>query len=192
MSLELIVGPMFAGKSSAILSIVRRHQTLGWPIAVITHSSDTRYSASPVVISHDGISIPAMAASELMTLREHTDISNAKLIIIEESQFFPDLIDFVLYTVDAREKNVVVVGLDGTAGRKPFGQINQLLPHCDKITKLTALCTECNDGTSALFSHAYSSTASAASASGVACVGGADSYKPLCRKHFNLHNPHGL
>ena len=44
MSLELIVGPMFAGKSSAILSIVRRHQTLGWPIAVITHSSDTRYS----------------------------------------------------------------------------------------------------------------------------------------------------
>ena len=50
------------------------------------------------MISHDGISIPAMATSELMTLREHTDISSAKLIIIEEAQFFPDLIVLVQST----------------------------------------------------------------------------------------------
>jgi thymidine kinase len=184
MSLELIVGPMFAGKSSAILSIVRRHQTLGWPILVITHSSDTRYSSSPVVISHDGVSTPALALSELNKIKTEKELIDSKLVIIEEGQFFPDLFEFVNYVVDELKKNVVVVGLDGTAARKLFGQIGMLLPLCDKITKLTAMCTHCNDGTPAIFTHAFSSTASAASASGVACVGGADSYTPVCRKHF--------
>lgn len=184
MSLELIVGPMFAGKSSGILTIVRRHKTLKWPMCVITHSTDTRYSADPVVISHDGVSIPAIAVSELNKLLDKTDLTDAKLVIIEEAQFFPDLFDFVNHCVDKLKKTVVVVGLDGTAARKPFGQINMLLPYCDKITKLTALCTHCNDGTPAIFTHAYSSTASAASASGVACVGGADAYIPVCRAHF--------
>jgi thymidine kinase len=185
MSLELIVGPMFAGKSSAILSIVRKHQVLGYPICVITHSSDTRYSSDPVVISHDGMSIPARAVSRLGDIvYSASDMSGVKLVIIEEAQFFPDLLEYVPLMVDEMKKNVVVVGLDGTASRSPFGDVGKLLPLCDKITKLTALCTYCNDGTPAIFTHAHSSTASAASASGIACVGGADSYVPVCRKHF--------
>lgn len=185
MSLELIVGPMFAGKSSAILSIVRRHQVLGYPICVITHSSDTRYTSEPVVISHDGISIPAKAVNKLSDIVYNSeDMSGVKLVIIEEAQFFSDLLEYVPMMVDEMKKNVVVVGLDGTAKRKPFGQIGELLPYCDKITKLTAMCLYCNDGTPAIFTHAHSSTASSASASGIACIGGADSYVPVCRKHF--------
>ncbi len=42
MSLELIIGPMFAGKSSALQSIVRRRKAIGWNVLVIKHSIDTR------------------------------------------------------------------------------------------------------------------------------------------------------
>ena len=67
MSLELIVGPMFAGKSSALQSIVKRHQSLGWKMLVINHSSDTRYGSS-AIISHDDQHVPAHSVPELIPL----------------------------------------------------------------------------------------------------------------------------
>jgi thymidine kinase len=43
MSLDIIMGPMFAGKTSRILSIVSRYSSLGTPVLVVKHASDARY-----------------------------------------------------------------------------------------------------------------------------------------------------
>jgi thymidine kinase len=45
-----------------------------------------------------------------------------------------------------------VSGLDGDFERKKFGQILDLIPLCDKVTKMTSLCSLCKNGTPGLFS----------------------------------------
>jgi thymidine kinase len=184
MSLELLIGPMFAGKSSAIQSIVRRHKSLGWPVFVITHSMDTRYTKEPMIVNHDLQMLPAVAAASLMPLLETQDYKQSKLVVIEEAQFFGDLLDFVRRVVDIDGKHAVVVGLDGDAERRPFGQVLQLVPHADRVTKMTALCRRCADGTPALFTAATASSAVEAAAEGKPCVGADERYEPVCRKHF--------
>jgi thymidine kinase len=185
MSLELLIGPMFAGKSSAIQSIIRRHQALGWNVFVVTHSMDTRYSEEPAIVNHDRVAMPARATDKLMNLLDAPDYMNSRLVVIEEAQFFPDLVPFVLQTVDKYEKHVVVVGLDGDAERRPFGRVLDLIPHCDRVTKLTAMCKSCRDGTPAIFTFATREDAILAANDGRPCVGAGEKYVPLCRKHFN-------
>ena len=185
MSLELLIGPMFAGKSSAIQSIVRRHESMGWPVFVVTNSMDTRYSDTPAVVNHDRIAIPATAVKELVPLiSDNAEYAHSRLVVVEEAQFFPDLLEFVRHAVDTDKKHCVVVGLDGDAERRPFGKVLDLVPHCDRVTKLTAMCKRCGDGTPALFTFAAGAQAAAANAEGVPCVGTDDLYVPLCRKHY--------
>jgi thymidine kinase len=180
MSLELIVGPMFAGKSSAILSRVRRARTLDWNVFLVTCAIDTRYDASGCqIITHDKDGLSAIGVKSLEGVRGLKDYIEARLVVIEEAQFFTDLFEFVKLAVEEDKKDVVVVGLDGDSDRKPFGQVLDLIPLSDKVTKLTSLCKRCGDGTPAIFSalvrgHKDSQV----------CVGGADMYEPMCRKHF--------
>jgi len=184
MSLELLLGPMFAGKSSALQTIVRRHRALGWPVMVITHAMDKRYGEDPQIVNHDLQRLPAIATDALVPLLSHSEYGSSKLIVVEEAQFFPDLVPFVLQAVDEDQKHVVVVGLDGDAERRPFGSVLDLVPYADRITKLTALCHLCADGTPAIFTHAHKEDAVEATADGKPCVGAADKYTPMCRKHY--------
>ena len=181
MSLELIVGPMFAGKSSAILSRVRRARTLDWSCFIVTCAIDTRYDASGAsIMTHDKEGVNAVGVKELSEVKENKDYKNSRLVVIEEGQFFPDLLDFVKNAVDVEKKDVVVVGLDGDSERRKFGQILDLIPLCDKVTKLTSLCKRCGDGTAAIFSACVKGDKHGEQV----CVGGADMYEPMCRKHF--------
>ena len=100
----------------------------------------------------------------------------ANTILVEESQFFPDLYDFVIYAVETDHKTVICVGLDGDSERKPFGDLLRLIPYSDSVKKLTASCHEC--GEPALFTYRIPKVLEQ-------IVIGADTlYKPLCRKHY--------
>jgi thymidine kinase len=190
MSLELLVGPMFAGKSSAIQSIIRRHQSLGWKVCVITHSMDTRYTNEPMIVNHDKQMLPAIATNTLMPLLESMEYKNSRLVVVEESQFFSDLVPFIQHVVDIAEKHAVVVGLDGDAERRPFGRVLDLVPFADRVTKLTAMCKRCHNATPAIFTFAHDIKAEASAHAGIPCIGADEQYIPLCRKHYLLaRNP---
>jgi len=180
MSLEVLLGPMFAGKSSAILRIVNRHKSLGWEICSITHTSDTRYSQEELLMNHDLASIPCVKWSVLWDHICDPVFLKAKLVIIDEAQFFGDLKAFVEYAVDHCGKNVLVVGLDGDVDRRPFGQILDCIPLADTVTKLKAFCSICKDGTEAPFTHRKKEVGE----QGQVFVGGAEAYMPLCRTHY--------
>lgn len=188
MSLELIIGPMFAGKSSALQSIVRRRKAIGWDVLVIKHSIDTRYlddeECNSMIVNHDQQKCPAKSCTLLTDCLSWNMYNTAKLIVIEEGQFFEDLVTFVLQAVEKDGKHVVVVGLDGDAHRKPFGQILELIPLADNVQRIYALCKLCGDGTPARFTSAISVAVSEATIDGKPNVGAAESYRPLCRKHF--------
>jgi thymidine kinase len=180
MSLELILGPMFAGKSSAACQILRRNRVINRPTLVLTSALDTRYTTEAAIVSHNKESYPATAVQKLVPILESKEFSDAKCVLIEEAQFFPDLKEFVLAAVDKYRKDVICVGLDGDSERRPFGQLLDLIPYADSFRKLTALCQICGDGTAAIFTLRKPEDIEV----GQISVGGADKYEPVCRKHY--------
>ena len=81
---------MFAGKSSALQSTIRRHEALGWNVFVVTHSTDTRYSTAPQIVSHDRSALPSYATATLLPLLETEEYRRSRMVIVDEGQFFPD------------------------------------------------------------------------------------------------------
>ena len=183
MSLSLVTGCMFSGKSSYLLTSIRKYKELEWPTYVITSNLDKRYTNDNKIINHNQDYAVADASvkylNEVSSFKEYLD---AKVVIIEEAQFYPDLVEFVLKTVEVHNKHVIVAGLDGDASRKPFGKLLDLIPYADTIIKLKALCKKCGDGTEALF------TCKKIQDNATVDIGGSDKYQALCRKHFIAYN----
>jgi thymidine kinase len=184
MSIELIIGPMFAGKSSAILQRIRRAKAIGRNVLIVTSILDTRYDSRGVSIkTHDqeGVTAIGLGINDLTQIMNITGFNEAHMIIIEEAQFFNGLYDIVQSIVESYKKDVIIVGLDGDSDRKPFGDILKLIPLADRVMKLAALCKRCCDGTEGHF------TALVADKGGKKeqiYVGGADKYLPMCRSHY--------
>jgi thymidine kinase len=146
--LEIFIGPMFSGKTSKIIELYKQYSFCNIPLAVINHSIDTRYDDT-MLSTHDKIMIPCIQTITLSSIVNNMD--NVDVILINEGQFFDDLYDFVVDMLKFNKK-IYVSGLDGDFERKKFGQILDLIPLCDKVTKMTSLCGLCKDGTSGVFS----------------------------------------
>ena len=188
MSLRIIMGPMFAGKTSEIQSIVRRYACLGRAVLVLTSAMDDRYQEPgggvTAIVNHDRLSVPARAIrpTDLLDVMKWPEFLYARLIVLDETQFFSegsgDLARFVKVAVEGMQKDVVLVGLDSDADQKPFLGFLSLCAQADSVEKKTALCIPCNDGTPAIFTRSLKERADRVT------VGGAELYQPVCRKHF--------
>lgn len=183
MSLSLVIGCMFSGKSSYLLASIRKYKELDWSIYIITSSLDNRYTKDAKIVNHNQESCNADIAVKLLHhVSSEEKFLKAKVVIIEEAQFYDDLVPFVIKCVDHRKMHLIVAGLDGDAQRNPFGHLLELIPYCDSIIKLKAYCKKCDDGTEALFSSKKSNDST------VIDVGGADKYEALCRNHYIYYN----
>lgn len=183
--LELFLGPMFSGKTTRLIQQYKLHKYIGKSVAVINYSGDTRYSQESMLSSHDKVMIPCIMLNTLGELWNHEDhphyaeVRNADVIIINEGQFFEDLYEVVVQMVDMLRKTVYISGLDGDFQRNKFGRILDLIPLCDKITKLRSLCALCKNGNAGIFSHRITEETQQV-------VIGSDNYVPLCRECY-LH-----
>jgi thymidine kinase len=170
--LELILGPMFSGKTSKLMSVYKQCTFCNIPVAVINHQLDVRYSESSSLSSHDRHAIPCLPSDSLRACWAREDVRAADVILINEGQFFPDL-DVVLTMVECG-KQVYIASLDGDFERKKFGTVLDLIPYADTVTKLKSLCGLCRDGTPAVFSKRVTAEADQV-------VIGVDNYIPVCR-----------
>lgn len=66
------------------------------------------------------------------------------MIGVDEGQFFSEIVEFC-ETLANKDKIVLVSALDGTFERKPFGNIINLIPLAEKVTKLCAVCVYCTN-----------------------------------------------
>ena len=190
--LELAVGPMFSAKTSFLVELYKQYKFCGISVAVINHSIDNRYD-NEMLSTHDKVKIPCIKTDKLMDLySEHIDIEHptdsiprlqdkfkvmlSEVILINEGQFFTDLEEFVKLML-VKGKKIYVSGLDGDFERKKFGHILDLIPLCDKVTKLTSLCSLCKDGTRAIFSKRLTNETEQT-------VVGSDNYIPVCRSCY--------
>lgn len=82
--LELIFGPMFAGKSTELLRRIRRYTVAGKRCLTVKSASDVRYSLDEMT-THD---LQAIAATRCDMLEEVLDSANHyDCIAIDEGQF---------------------------------------------------------------------------------------------------------
>ncbi|CAI9090157.1 OLC1v1024866C1 [Oldenlandia corymbosa var. corymbosa] len=180
--IHVIIGPMFAGKTTALLRRVKSASDSGRNVAMIKSSKDTRY-AIDAVVSHDGVKFPCWALPDLLSLKQKLGpvaYDKLELIGIDEAQFFDDLYDFCCEAADADGKTVVVAGLDGDYLRRSFGSVLEVVPLADTVTKLTARCELCRK--KAFF------TLRKTDETQTELIGGADMYMPVCRLHYaKLH-----
>ena len=175
MSLELIIGPMFSGKSTELIRKIRLAKIIDKKVIVIKPIIDIRYKNNKIV-SH---SFESEECESIQLLAEmDLKINNYDLIVVDEGQFFPDLKEYVLKWVEVNNKDVIVGGLDGGHKRNKIGDILELIPYSDSCTKIKSLCKKCNDGTSAIFTHRMNDNQDQVQ------IGGAETYIPLCRKHY--------
>jgi thymidine kinase len=180
--LKLILGPMFSGKSTKLIELIRKYKIIKYKIMIIKNAIDNRYSDVSEIVSHNKDSEPCICLSNLNDLFNNNSQYNqqyneSKVIFIEEAQFFNDLYSFVQKAIKDN-KTIFVVGLNGDSNQKNFGDIHRLLPLCDDIELLKACCKICMDETPALFSKRISLDESQV------YVGGGDEYIPVCRRHF--------
>ena len=180
MSVEIVIGPMFSGKSTYALSYTRRQHAICKKVLIIKPNIDNRYSDGEVLSTHDREQTPCMVWNIEESLNPVIpDVKNADCVIIEEAQFFKGLETFVSYAIRAYNKDILVVGLDGDAHQRPFGEIFNCIPWATKVTKLCALCKHCRDGTLAPFTKKkHSETGEQVD------VGGSEKYESVCLKHL--------
>lgn len=181
MSLHVVVGPMFAGKTSEALRVIRKNRSVHRRVFVCTHSSDQRYGAG-YVGSHDLSTVPAHLTDNLLRLEDHAEFKEADVVVLEEAQFFKDLQEFARLCVQTYHKELHVFGLDGDYQQLPMGDILKLCPMADSFRKISALCMYCQNGTPAPFTINTKTMPK----SGI-CVGGADIYAAVCRNHYLEH-----
>ncbi|XP_078430707.1 pentatricopeptide repeat-containing protein At4g16470-like [Wolffia australiana] len=176
--IHVICGPMFAGKTTALLRRLQAESGGGRSVAVVKSDKDNRYGIDAVV-THDGMKMPCWASPDLSTFRATLGAEvydKVDVIGIDEAQFFKDLKDFCSKAADHDGKIVIVAGLDGDYRRRSFGSVLDIIPIADTVTKLTARCELC--GKKAFFTLRKTDERQ------TELVGGADVYMPVCRHHY--------
>ena len=182
---EIIIGPMYSGKSTELLRRLNILAEMNLKVLYVNSTVDTR-SKTPFSTHNPTLaSVGKITAMKISKLEDLTDLS-WDVIGIDEAQFFSGLVGSVHNFVEMHDIHVIVSGLNGDSNRAKFGEIIDLIPFCDKIDKLASFCKPCWDRyrrhTDALFSKKIAM----AQSDKVVDIGSQDKYIPVCRDcYFN-------
>lgn len=180
--LDIVIGPMFSGKTTFLLQRLVQLSGLGLKTLYINHSSDTRslktYSTHYPLLQERDLDIDNLQCNLLTDIDRET-LHKYDVIGIDESQFFgEELLTTTLDLVDNQKKYVIVSGLNGDHERKKIGYILDLIPDTNNIKELHAYCKDCADKGQlkpGVFTF-YNGQGG--------FIGGADKYKPVCRECY--------
>jgi len=176
--LHLITGPMFAGKSTRLLSLISKLSVLK-NIYIINSTLDKRYNNNSIT-THSNYSCNANLLSsldldynQLKKIRQEYEV-----IAIDEAQFFEDLYNFVKMALEL-DFHIIVCGLNGNFKQEKFGQILELIPLANNVELLKGYCMVCKDGTEGIFTKRILDNNT-----DEIIVGNDDKYMCVCRKHL--------
>ena len=176
--LEVVVGPMFSGKSEELIRRVTRALIAKHKVQVFKPAIDDRYDAIKVA-SHAGRTLEAEAVDGTDDVRARVR-PDTRVVAVDEAQFFaPDLVELALDLADSG-KRVLVAGLDLDFRGEPFGPVPALLAHAEVVEKLSAICY-C--GRAATRTQRLIAGRPAHYDDPVIQVGASEAYEPRCREH---------
>ena len=169
MSVIVITGPMFSGKTTELIRRAREYKERhGLRVLVINHAKDVRTTQN-TVRTHDGVAYPAVHAHDLMLVNTR----QYDVVAVDEGQFFNNLRTFVDIETRRWGKRVLVAGLNSDYLRRPFGEMPLLIPLADHVVVKHSTCSACSSP--ALFTQRLSENGDTID------VGGAEKYTARCR-----------
>ena len=187
--LDLILGTMFSGKTTYILSQIAKMAELNYSILYINIEFDNRsetifsthnpfFDTQKDFIKKESIlkNVSMIKTKKLLEI----EFNDKDIIIIDESHFFDDLVEFVNKCLDLN-KYVIVAGLIADFKGNKFGKTLDLIPICSNIKRLHAYCAECaKDKICCIATYSKRIVKSKKSID----IGGSEKYIPVCRTHF--------
>src|SRR6202166_3720879 len=141
--IEVVVGPMFSGKSEELIRRLRRAEIGKQRVQIFKPVIDQRYAKNGIV-SHSGLEI----ASELVQTGSDILVKVAAppgVMGIDEAQFLGETVVDACVRLADLGKRVIVAGLDTDFMGRPFEPMPRLLAVAEEITKLLAICMRCGN-----------------------------------------------
>jgi len=169
-SIEVICGPMFSGKTEALIQRAKEEQFKNQNIQVFKPSIDNRYSNKNVV-SHNKNKIECIVINSAIEILSFRD--NINIFLIDEAQFFDKEITNVCQKLASKGKKIIIAGLDRDYEAKPFGQMLSLISISNNVTKLKSICSVCKK--SAEYSYRITEEINQV------LIGEAEKYEPRCK-----------
>jgi len=160
---------MFSGKTESARLWHKRAIGYGLDPVCIKWTSDTRNEG---ITTHNNQSLPAIPFKLLCQALESKEVKKSRFVIIDEGQFFDDLVEGCEKLLKGG-KRVLVTALSGDRFKKPFAVVSALIPLADDIMFLRAIC-KC--GKDAPFSYCHKKI------TGQKVIGGSEMYESLCRE----------
>jgi len=175
--IEVICGSMFSGKTEELIRRLKRARIANQKVLTFKPERDVRYSEQSVV-SHDSNAVdstPIPLSTDILA-----DITDVKVIGIDEAQFFDDKLPMVCEPLAVKGIRVIVAGLDMDFRGKPFGPMPDILAVAEYVTKVHAICPHCGS----LATHSYRFSSEEATV----ILGEKDKYEPRCRICYSMGN----
>lgn len=138
--IEVVCGPMFAGKTEELIRRIRRLEYAKQNVLVFKPKIDNRY-AQDEIVSHNMSKKPSIIIEKSIEVWNYIN-DKTDAVVIDEVQFFDDEIVEISETLADRGVRVIVGGLDRDFRGEPFGPMPALLARAEFVTKLTAICVK--------------------------------------------------
>ncbi|MCX7694347.1 MAG: thymidine kinase [Caloramator sp.] len=176
--IEVIVGPMYSGKSEELIRRIKRAKIAKQNVLVFKPVIDDRYSKT-CVVSHTGIKEEAICvqnSEEIINyVKDTTDV-----VAIDEVQFFDEKVVDVCKKLADKGKRVICAGLDMDFRGEPFGPIPRILAIAEFVDKIQAICVVC--GNPATRTQRLINGKPAKYSDPIILVGATEAYEARCRK----------
>lgn len=201
--MALFTGPMASGKSTALLAGAALLGPSFSTVLGLKSGLDTRWAGATTSIrSRAGLELPAQTTQELLpAARAALRASHPVLFVVDEAQFFPDLLPFAkLLLQPSCQHSLLLAGLDYDYKGEPFGQTEDVFKLLQDLpvgqvaglhTHAHRLAAACTKGTAsgpcnrpARFTQRLCQSPDEASEQ--VLVGDLDMYQPACAEH---HSP---
>jgi thymidine kinase len=185
-TLTVVAGPMFAGKTSALIARIRAALDEGTrPVVIVKPAMDKRYADS-AIMTHDGVAHPALPISSeadlFAAVAEAASRSGQPChVFVDEMQFlespwFAGSFHEAIHALLVAGHDVTCGGLDCDWRGLPFDVSARLMAMADHVEKLAARCVV----TGAPARKTYKKAADSARIA----LGAADTYEPRCNDEW--------
>lgn len=143
-TVNVIYGPMFAGKSTELIRRIKQSEISQYKIAIYNPSIDTRYGEGRIC-NHDRdssvASIPVSNSLELLNDVTRRQVG-VERVFVDEAQFFdermPEVVDYLTKELGI---DVTLVGLLHDFKGDVFGPMGELISRAHRVTSMEAICT---------------------------------------------------
>lgn len=192
--LDIILGTMFSGKTTYLLSKIALFAELNFKLLYINIDIDNRSSnafsthnpfLNQLVIDNSSTNNINNNINKNVTMIKTANLKNIifdmyDIIIVDEAHFFDDIIDFTNNVIN-NNKHVIISSLIADFKGNKFGKVLDLITVCDNVIRLHAYCIDCAKNKIcriATFSKKITKSKKNID------IGGADKYIPVCREHY--------